>query len=183
MSFGNSTGEIVALGQLAWKVYKSCKDAPESFKNISQEALSLHALLLELGENLPAQTLSSTRQARLKTIGDGCRSVLEELQSLVHKYESLGTQSKRTWDRVKWGYNDIADLRSRLSSNVLLLTAFIRYGPYLMSTKYRVTSMRRNEYTNIKTARLKLSSRKNLTSFCRISKTENTRVRPSQLRQ
>jgi hypothetical protein len=142
MSFGYSTSEIVALGQLSWKVYKSCRDAPESFKNVSQEALSLHALLLELGENLSAQTLSSpTRQARLKTIGDGCRDVLEELQTLVHKYESLGTQSKRTWDRVKWGSNDIAELRSRLSSNVLLLTAFIRYGPYLLSTKYSVTRM------------------------------------------
>ena len=58
--------------------------------------LVLHALLMEVEENLSAQTLSSTRQARLKTIGDGCRNVLEELQSLVNKYESLGTQSKRT---------------------------------------------------------------------------------------
>ncbi|KAI9768827.1 MAG: hypothetical protein M1840_004641 [Geoglossum simile] len=125
MSFGYGIGDIVLLGQLAWKAYKSCKDAPESFKNISYEVLSLHALLKEIEENLSAQTLSPTRQARLKTIGDGCRNVLEELQSLVDKYESLGTQSKRTWDRMKWGSVEIAELRSRLISNALLLTAFI----------------------------------------------------------
>jgi hypothetical protein len=128
MGFGYGVGDIVVLVRLAWKAYRSCKDAPESFGNISHEVLSLHALLKEIEENLSAQTLSSTRQARLKTIGDGCRNVLEELQSLVDKYESLGTQSKRTWDRMKWGFTDIAELRSRLTSNTLLLTAFIRYG-------------------------------------------------------
>jgi hypothetical protein len=141
MSLGYGISDIVALGQLAWAVYRSCKDAPESFKNVSQEALSLHALLREVEEIFSAQTLSSTRQACLKRIGDGCRNVLKELQSLVNKYESLGTQSKRTWDRIKWGYNDIAELRSRLSSNTLLLTAFIRCGPCLFSTKYGVTRM------------------------------------------
>ncbi|KAH0556242.1 hypothetical protein GP486_005832 [Trichoglossum hirsutum] len=117
MSFGYSVDDILFLGQLAWKAYKSCKDAPESFKNISHEVLSLHALLKELEENLCAQTLSSTRQARLKTIGDGCRNVLEELQSLVDKYESLGTQSKRTWDRMKWA-------QLKLSSRKNLTTTY-----------------------------------------------------------
>ncbi|KAH0564724.1 hypothetical protein GP486_001886 [Trichoglossum hirsutum] len=125
MSFGYSVGDVAFLGQLAWKAYRSCKDAPGSFENISHEILSLHALLKEIEENFSAETLSSTSQARLKTIGDGCYNVLEELQSLADKYESLGTQSKRTWDRMKWGSNDIADLRSRLTTNTLLLTAFM----------------------------------------------------------
>jgi hypothetical protein len=144
MSFGYSIGDITALGKLAWTVYKSCRDAPESFKNVSQEAMSLQSLLME---KLSVETLSPTSQARLKTIGDGCRNVLEELQSLVDKYESLGTQSKRTWDRMKWAHNDIAELRSRLSSNTILLSAFIRYDSYLLSTKYGVAYAL--EYTNI----------------------------------
>jgi hypothetical protein len=92
MSFGYSVGDIVLLGQLAWKAYRSCKDAPESFKNVSQEVLSLHAILREIEETFSGQTLLSTRQDNLKKIGDGCRNVLEELQGLVDKYESLGTQ-------------------------------------------------------------------------------------------
>lgn len=86
----------------------------------------MHAMLKEVEENISSQTHPVTRQANLKTIEDGCRNVLEDLQSLVDKYESLGTQSKRTWDRMKWRYKDVAELRSRLTSNTVLLTAFIR---------------------------------------------------------
>ena len=126
MSFGCSIGDIILLTQLTWKVYKSCKGVPESFKNISQEVLSLHALLKETEEILSAQALSETRQARLKIIGDGCYNALDELQNLVDKYESLATQSKRTYDRLRWGHEDIMELRSRLVSNTVLLTAFMR---------------------------------------------------------
>jgi hypothetical protein len=182
MSFGFGIGDFIVLGQLAWKVYKSCKDAPESFKNISQEVLSLHAVLREVEENLSAQTLPVTRQANLETIGDGCRNVLEDLQSLVDKYENLGTQSKRTWDRMKWGYEDIAELRSRLTSNTVLLIAFIRCGHTFHLVNVELPIYIKNALPlTMNIARLKLSLRRNLTSSCKNSKTENTKVQLSQL--
>ena len=107
-------------------VYRSCRDAPESFGNISMEVLSLHAVLTEVEEVVSAQDMSPTRQNNLMVISRGCEGVLKDIQALVLKYESLGTQSKRTWDRMKWGMNDIAELRSRLTSNTVLLTAFMR---------------------------------------------------------
>jgi hypothetical protein len=125
MSFGYSVGDFIAVGVLAWDVYKSCKGAPESFGNISSEVLSLHAVLKEAEETVFARHLSLQKRERLKAVGDGCYRVLEDLQTLVKKYESLGTQSKRTWDRLKWGTEDIAELRSRLTSNGVLLTACI----------------------------------------------------------
>ncbi|KAI9780749.1 MAG: hypothetical protein M1839_006536 [Geoglossum umbratile] len=100
MSFGYGVGDILSLEQLAWKAYRSCKDAPESFKNISQEVLSLHALLKEIQENLSTETLSSTRQARLKIIGDGCHDVLEELQSLVDNTTQIVIENKL--DKYLW---------------------------------------------------------------------------------
>jgi hypothetical protein len=126
MSFGFSVGDFVTLGQLAWNVYKSCKDAPQSFNNISQEVLSLSAVLREAEESFSGQTLTMATQEGLRTVRDGCHGVLEDLQSLLDRYESLGTQTKRTWDRVGWGSNDITELRSRLTSNIGLLTALIR---------------------------------------------------------
>ena len=107
MAFGYGVGDFLAVGQLAWTVYKSCKDAPESFGNISQEVLSLHVVIKEFEDNVSGQTLTAAQQAGLKTVGDGCRNVLQELQSLVVKYESLGSKSKRTWDRVGWALKDI----------------------------------------------------------------------------
>jgi hypothetical protein len=90
MSFGYSVGDFIALGQLAWQVYKSCKDAPGSFRNISSEVLSLHAVLKEVEETLLSYTLPKSKQASLVTITSGCQDVLGDLQSLVNKYESLG---------------------------------------------------------------------------------------------
>lgn len=126
MSFGFSVGDFATLGQLAWKIYKTCKDSPESFKNVSQEVLSLHAVLKELEETHSNATLSATQQSRLETVGDGCRAVLEDLKAILDKYSSLGSTTKRTWDRLGWGSRDIADLRSRLISNTNLLTLFIK---------------------------------------------------------
>ncbi|KAL2073304.1 hypothetical protein VTL71DRAFT_10628 [Oculimacula yallundae] len=125
MSFGFGVGDFIAVGKLAWSVYKSCKDAPESFGNITAEVLSLHAVLKEVEEALAEEPLTESKQLRLATIGSGCHGVLEELQALVTKYESLGSQSRRTWDRMRWGSNDIAELRARLTSNTGLLTAFL----------------------------------------------------------
>ena len=126
MSFGFGIGDILALGELSWTVYKSCKDAPESFSNIAQEVLSLHVVLKEVEENISGHKLAPKQEAGLRTVAEGCQKVLEDLKILVEKYESLGTQSKRTWDRMKWGLQDVADLRARLTSNTVLLTAFLR---------------------------------------------------------
>jgi hypothetical protein len=127
MSFGYSVGDFLAVGQLAWKVYKSCRDAPESFSNISGEVLSLHAVVKEVEETISDEPLSPSRQRSLATISLGCEGVLRDLQALVLKYQSLGSQSKRTWDRMKWGLNDVAELRARLTSNTVFLTAFMRH--------------------------------------------------------
>ena len=126
MSFGFSVGDFATLGQLAWTIYKTCKDSPESFKNVSQEVLSLHAVLKELEETHSNATLSAAQQSRLETVGDGCRAVLEDLKAMLDKYSSLGSTTKRTWDRLGWGSKDIADLRSRLISNTNLLTLFVK---------------------------------------------------------
>ena len=139
MSFGFGVGDFVQLGQLAWTVYKACKEAPESFGNISQEVLSLHAVLREVDESIASHDLTQTQKIGLKTVGGGCHSVLTDLETLVSKYESLGTQSKRTWDRMGWGFEGIADLRSRLTSNTVLLTAFMRWVECSV-TAGRVTS-------------------------------------------
>ena len=127
MSFGYGIGDIVTVGQLAWTVYKGCRDAPESFRNLSQEILSLHAVLKEVEECLPSDGLAPSKQLRLKNVTQGCSKVLEDLQDLVDRYRGLGTQKRRTWDRVKFASEQTVELRSRLTSNTVLLAAYLRY--------------------------------------------------------
>jgi hypothetical protein len=52
MSFGIDVGDFLTVGKIAWNVYKSCRDAPEGFGNISVEVISLHAVLKEVEEAL-----------------------------------------------------------------------------------------------------------------------------------
>ena len=92
-------------------------------------------MLKEGEESLFTHPLPPIRAERLKLINEGCEKVLVDLQTLVEKYESLGTQSKRTWDRMKWGKEDLAEIRARLTSNVSLLTAFISTSQVSVQTK------------------------------------------------
>lgn len=126
MSFGFSVSDVIVLSQLAWRFYINCKGSSESFRNISLEVLSLHAVLQELGENLHGQTLQHSLQVGLERVARGCQVVLKDLQGLLDKHEGLGTRRKRLWNRVGWGLKDVKGLRSRLISNTTLLTAFIR---------------------------------------------------------
>jgi len=77
MSFGYSVGDFITVGQLAWTVYKSRRDAPESFNNISIEVLSLHALLKEVEETISDHPLPESK-ASLATITSGCQDVLQD---------------------------------------------------------------------------------------------------------
>ncbi len=101
------------------------KEAPESFGNISGEVLSFHAVIKEAEETIFQQDLSEDKLARLKVVSDGCYSVLEDLDAVVKKYETLGTQGKRTWARLRWGSEDVAELRARMTSHSMMLSTFI----------------------------------------------------------
>ncbi|KFY84589.1 hypothetical protein V498_07800 [Pseudogymnoascus sp. VKM F-4517 (FW-2822)] len=125
MSFGVGIGDIILLGTLTWKLYKNCKESSAEFSRISSEVASLHVVIKETEEYVTeTQGLSPSRDARLTILIDGCKEVLTELESLLNNYESLGTQAQRSWDRVRWGLEELADVRSRIISNTSLLTAF-----------------------------------------------------------
>ena len=114
------------------------KAAPEVFGNISRELESLHCVLGEAADSQLSHPLPPRRKARLNTILDGCVSVLADLQFIVQKYQSLGTDDISSWDRLRLGGEDIAEIRSRLGLNIMLLTAFRRCVFWL---RYPLTSL------------------------------------------
>lgn len=124
MSFGFGIGDFITISTLAWRTYKSCKDSSDNFNSISSEVASLHIVLKEVEESLSGQTLSGSQETQLRTLGNGCNDVLNDLNMLVEKYNSFGTNSQRTWDRVKWGREDIQSIRERLISNITMLNTF-----------------------------------------------------------
>ncbi|KAA8902680.1 hypothetical protein FN846DRAFT_74787 [Sphaerosporella brunnea] len=131
MSFGYSVGDFVTVSQLAWKVYAQYRDAPKQFRDVASEVRSLHAVLKQteafLAGNAAAAAAAGGADGGggdLRIILDGCREVFTEAQALLQKFESLGTGRKKARDRLKWTQSEIAELRSRIVSNVGLLTAF-----------------------------------------------------------
>ena len=55
---------------------------------------------------------------------DGCKEVLIDIGKSLDKCSSLGTSWKRPLDQMRWAATDIAPLRERLISNVVLLSSF-----------------------------------------------------------
>lgn len=124
MSFGFAVGDFVAVGQLCWKVYKKCKGSPGNYRELSIEVGNLHNVIKETEELLSQQQLTSKQKDKLQASRAGCHEVLEDLNQLLAKYESLGTSSQRTFDRLGYGMQDMNSIRLRLISNVTLLDAF-----------------------------------------------------------
>ena len=141
MSFGYSVGDILAISKLAWDVYNVYKDAPDKFRNISDEIKSLHIIVDSdsLKAKFQDPNLTLGERERLREILQGCTNVLKDLDKLLIKYRSLGSPqgsstSSQALHRVKWGQENIAELRARLISNTTLLNTF--------ATKYVQRSFR-----------------------------------------
>lgn len=81
-------------------------------------------MLKETEELLSQQDLTSAQQGRLTKCRQGCDALLSDLNTLLLKYESLGTKSQRTFDRMGYGTHDMEAIRLRLISNVSMLDAF-----------------------------------------------------------
>ena len=122
---GISVGDIVLAARLAWTVYSACQAAPHEFEALSQEVEALYIVLESIKTVVSNAGLDATKINDLNRVAQGSISVLTELEALMEKYKSLGTGTRtRTWDRLRWGQQEIALLRGRLISNVSLLSAF-----------------------------------------------------------
>ena len=130
MSFGYGVGDILAISGLAIKVYTAYKDAPDDFRNISDEVKSLHIIINKAAQHFESTTLSTSSCQEGQEVLKGCQNVLADLDSLIQKYNSLASAStSQVIQRIKLGTEDIATLRVRLISNTGLLNGFIqRYG-------------------------------------------------------
>ncbi|KAF8445103.1 hypothetical protein BGX38DRAFT_701066 [Terfezia claveryi] len=131
MSFGFSVGDFLGAGTLVWNVYSAYAGAPEQFRNFSREILSLHVVYKQIKDQLCNQgygnnssTLSAKDTNDLKILHDGLQNIIKELDALLKKYKSLTVNHSVSFDRLRWGLEDLAGFRERIVIHVGLLTAF-----------------------------------------------------------
>jgi len=163
--YGFGVGDFVALGTLVWKVYNAYADAPEQFRNFSSEILALHIVTKKVEDQLcipglhrdnnepsgsasprlPASgsfipTLSAKDTEDLRILYDGLQTIATELDALLTKYKRLASNPIISFDRLKWGLEDLAGLRERIHANISLLTAFnaslAKYALFLTSVGF-----------------------------------------------
>ena len=130
MSFGFGVGDFLAVGKLVWGVYRAYADAPEQFRDFSQEILSLHIVIRQVEDELDISgsggvpNLSTKAKNDLEILYDGLEGIMKELDDLLKKYQDLSENHSISFDRLKWGQEDLVRLRDKLRSNLTLLITF-----------------------------------------------------------
>lgn len=92
---------------------------------------SLSNVLRDIEDILSEQELIDQQDKDLRGILEECHNVLNDVGRALSKYYDLdispkkfSDKSRRTWKRLKWEPDDIRDLRSRVTSDVVLLNTF-----------------------------------------------------------
>lgn len=131
MSFGFGVGDFLGACQMVWAVYSAYAEAPEQFRKFSHEISALHVVVGKLEDQLRSQgfgddtfTLSAKDTSDLKILHDGLKSIMGELDALLKKYQSLLKDPSISFDRLKWGQEDLVGLRDKLRLHLALLSAF-----------------------------------------------------------
>ena len=125
--FGWGVGDIITISRLAAKVYTAYKDAPDDYRHISDEVESLQILIDKAARHFQSTTLDNNSQQEGQKALKGCKNVLEDLNSLIERYNSSGSsRTSQVLQRIKLGTEDVASLRVRLISNTGLLNGFIQ---------------------------------------------------------
>ena len=131
MSFALVLSNFQGVSTLLLNLYNSYTNAPEQFRNLSQEILSLHVVYKQIETQLYNQelgnntlTLSAKEADDLKVLHDGLQTIMKELDDLLKQYQSLTESRSISIDRIRWGQVDLAGLRQRILIHACLLTAF-----------------------------------------------------------
>ena len=124
---GYGAGDIIAVSQLVAKVYAACRDAPKDYRDIRGEVKSLEIRINKAIKHIQSPTLSDDDKQEGQEVLRSCQGVLEDLNSLIEKYNSLASaKSGQIFKKVQFSAEDIATLRARLISNTGLLNGFIQ---------------------------------------------------------
>ena len=129
MSFGFGVGDFIAVGNLAWNIYRSCKGMSQEYLEVSREALVVHTLIKELQDEAddPQSILNRRgipRKQELLRLIQNLQQVLEELESIVKKYQALGRIEKRILNSLRMSREDLDELRSKMTFHVTAINAF-----------------------------------------------------------
>ncbi|KAF2434249.1 hypothetical protein EJ08DRAFT_497514 [Tothia fuscella] len=122
--FQETRGELTKfLLLIFYQVYKKCKDAPDTYRALSDHVGVLHNVLRDIMVYLEEEEVPTgdRRMASLITAREGCRTTLDEVEEFLDKYSSLGKNQKRLIELLKFITKDVDSLKGKLDGNTNLL--------------------------------------------------------------
>ena len=130
MSFGFSVDDFVSLGQRAWALYQACRNAPGEFQELSRELISLETTLRLLKDEAksPNSLLNrhgTIRKAEMDTLVKNIKELLLQIEDIVKRYNSLGKDQKKTWDRIRFATEHLVSLREKVSFHINAINLFM----------------------------------------------------------
>lgn len=134
MSFGVAVGDVIAVGELCWKLYRNVyqvsRHAPAELKALGNELNSLKGILDILKEEKinPDSTINQSGQGRLDLFNrvlSQTGETLSQIEELSSKYKILkrprNAQSQRGYFKIQWDklryakeLHSINDLRAKV---------------------------------------------------------------------
>ena len=158
--FGFGVGDFIAFGTLVLKVYTAYESAPKQFQNFSKEILSLHVVVRQVEDQLSISGSGGTARLPgsrgiaslitkynddLKVLCDELRTIMEELDDLLKRYQNLASNCRNPIGRFRWGQEDLVGLRERLRSGITLLNT-INGG----LAKYVLSNLTNTDFASVK---------------------------------
>lgn len=113
MSFGFSPSDFALLVQVAHRTFRNCQNAGPEYVEISREVRSLHSVLRALrteaqrpDTNIFKQSLAL--KAELFEATNGCKDVLDNIETMLTRYGGLEKNSearseRKLWQRLRFG--------------------------------------------------------------------------------
>jgi hypothetical protein len=144
MSFGFAIGDIIAVANLAWQLHQNCykviKDCPHEFKELVRDLSTVYGVMKRIEEDYNSQDSAikakgEQREELLHGMLRNTQMSLENLQTMIHKYQRIATKRgwratrETLWSKIQW-INDRTtiirirqDLAFYIASFNLLLTS------------------------------------------------------------
>jgi hypothetical protein len=123
---------ITTVKPLARSLHRSLFTSSDQFKPVQNELASLMGVLESIMTDSASFQVDCNQEPALCRLSQDCHEILNDLQVLNYRFESLPTQTQLTWDRMEWDTEELSGIRARLMTTVSSLnTVYSRQIRYV----------------------------------------------------
>lgn len=126
------SGHITTVRPFARSLHRSFFSSSNQFTPLQSDLAALMSMLEAIMEDGPGFGIDCDNEPVLCNLSRSCYGILNDLQELKQHFDSVGTQTRITWEREQWCAEELAEIRSRLTATTSSLnTAYSKLIQYV----------------------------------------------------